>query len=139
MSGVAPNTFTGAIALMERLGARFATVIDVGSADGHFVVSHKALGLLKGAVPLNVDPLAIYEPSLQRVQADLGGAHRICALVDGEVEIATGAHPYWASTRPAGDAYGDRLSGTPEGTVRVRRRRLDDLVAEIGLNPPFLL
>lgn len=87
MSGVAPNTFTGAIALMERLGARFATVIDVGSADGHFVVSHKALGLLKGAVPLNVDPLAIYEPSLQRVQADLGGAHRICARGDGDGEV----------------------------------------------------
>jgi len=45
------HTAPAAIALMERLGARFGTVIDAGCADGHFFDELKSLGLFKGAAP----------------------------------------------------------------------------------------
>lgn len=141
MAPIAHHTILGALALLEKLGTRFGTVIDVGCADGHFIVEQKVNGLLKGASVLNIDPLADYEPSLQRIQAAIGGHYRICAIGerDGEIAISTGAHPYWASTRPAGDAYWDRILGAPAQTTAVKLRRLDDLVAELALKPPFLL
>lgn len=135
------HTAPAAVALMERLGARFGTVIDAGCADGHFFIELKSLGLFKGAAIFNIDAQAIYEPSLKRIQAAIGGHYRICALgsTRGEIELAGGAHPYWSSPRPADDPYWQRVDGARGATTRVPLERLDDLVNELALKPPFLL
>ncbi|MBL8702183.1 MAG: FkbM family methyltransferase [Alphaproteobacteria bacterium] len=130
-----------AIALMERLGARFGTVIDAGCADGQFFVELKSIGLLRGASVFNVDAQAVYEPTLKRIKAAIGGDYRICALgaEPGELALGVGAHPYWSSPRPADDPYWDRVDGAKGAPIKVPMHRLDDLVRELDLKPPFLL
>ncbi|MHC2415418.1 hypothetical protein ACVJGC_008009 [Bradyrhizobium diazoefficiens] len=93
-------------------GVRYGAVIDLGCADGHFVLNH--LSRLGGAVPLNIDANRIYENSLKAIKEVLGGHYRICAITDheGEIEITESVHPYWSSVRPAGDLSTGRGSTT---------------------------
>ena len=120
-------------------GVRYGTVIDLGCADGHFVLNH--LSCLSGAVPLNVDANRIYEDSLKAIKEALGGHYRICAITDheGEIEITESVHPYWSSLRPAGDVYWSRVNDLVTSKVKVPATTLDALVKELSLKPPFLL
>ncbi|SFU72933.1 MULTISPECIES: hypothetical protein [Bradyrhizobium] len=79
-------------------GVRYGTVVDLGCADGHFVLNH--LSCLGGAVPLNIDANGIYEDSLRAIKEALGGDYRICAITDheGEIEITESVHPYWSTS-----------------------------------------
>jgi FkbM family methyltransferase len=120
-------------------GVRYGTVIDLGCADGHFVLNHQSC--LGGAVPLNVDANRIYEDSLKAIKEVLGGHYRICAITDheGEIEITESVHPYWSSLRPAGDVYWSRVNDLVTSKVKVPATTLDALVEELSLKPPFLL
>ncbi|UWU80812.1 FkbM family methyltransferase [Bradyrhizobium huanghuaihaiense] len=120
-------------------GVRYGTVIDLGCADGHFVLNH--LSRLDGAVPLNIDANRIYEDSLKAIKEVLGGHYRICAITDheGEIEITESVHPYWSSVRPTGDLYWARLNDLIKSKVKVPATTLDALVKELSLEPPFLL
>lgn len=132
-------TFSATLALLARKGLKYATVLDLGCADGHFFVQHHAL--FAGSVPVNIDANALYEPSLRTIQETLGGHYRIAAISDqpGELELNVASHPYWSSLRGDGDPYWDRLNGLRSGVQRVPALRLDDLVRELALKPPFLL
>ncbi|MCK1396643.1 FkbM family methyltransferase [Bradyrhizobium sp. 4] len=120
-------------------GVRYGTVIDLGCADGHFVLNHQSC--LSGAVPLNVDANRIYEDSLKAIKEVLGGHYRICAITDheGEIGITESVHPYWSSLRPAGDVYWSRVNDLTTSKVKVPATTLDALVEELSLKPPFLL
>jgi len=132
-------TFSATLALLARKGVRYATVIDLGCADGHFFVQHRPL--FAGGVPVNIDANALYEPSLKLVKETLGGHYRIAAVSDqpGEVTITLAAHPYWSSLRGSGDPYWQRLNGMTSGQRTVPAIRLDDLARELDLKPPYLL
>lgn len=120
-------------------GVRYATVIDLGCADGQFVLNHRSC--LSDAVPLNIDANRIYEDSLKAIKEVLGGHYRICAITDheGEIEIMESVHPYWSSVRPEGDAYWSRINDLTTTKVKVPATTLDALVEELSLKPPFLL
>jgi FkbM family methyltransferase len=120
-------------------GVRYGTVVDLGCADGHFVLNH--LSCLGDAVPLNIDANRIYEDSLKAIEEVLGGHYRICAITDheGEIEITESVHPYWSSVRPAGDVYWSRVNDLIKNKVKVPATTLDALVKELSLKPPFLL
>lgn len=120
-------------------GVRYATVVDLGCADGQFVLNHRSC--LGEAVPLNIDANRIYEDSLKAIQEVLGGHYRICAITDheGEIEITESVHPYWSSLRPEGDVYWSRINDLTRTKVKVPARTLDSLVDELSLKPPFLL
>lgn len=120
-------------------GVRYGTVVDLGCADGHFVLNH--LSCLGDAVPLNIDANRIYEDSLKAIKEVLGGHYRICAITDheGEIEITESVHPYWSSVRPAGDVYWSRVNDLIKNKVKVPATTLDALVKELSLKPPFLL
>jgi len=120
-------------------GVRYGTVVDLGCADGHFVLNH--LSCLGDAVPLNIDANRIYEDSLKAIEEVLGGHYRICAITDheGEIEITESVHPYWSSVRPAGDVYWSRVNDLIKNKVTVPATTLDALVKELSLKPPFLL
>lgn len=120
-------------------GVRYGTVVDLGCADGHFVLNH--LSCLGDAVPLNIDANRIYEDSLKAIKEVLGGHYRICAITDheGEIEITESVHPYWSSVRPAGDVYWSRVNDLIKNKVTVPATTLDALVKELSLKPPFLL
>lgn len=120
-------------------GVRYGTVVDIGCADGHFVLNH--LSVLGDAVPLNIDANRIYEDSLKAIREVLGGHYRICAIADreGEIEITESVHPYWSSVRPAGDVYWSRVNDLIKNKVKVPATTLDALVKELSLKPPFLL
>ena len=122
-----------------RKGVRYGTVVDIGCADGHFVLNH--LSCLGDAVPLNIDANRIYEDSLKAIKEVLGGHYRICAITDheGEIEITESVHPYWSSVRPAGDVYWSRVNDLVKNKVKVPATTLDALVKELSLQPPFLL
>jgi FkbM family methyltransferase len=131
--------FSATLQNLFEKGVRYGSVIDLGCADGHFVLNH--LSCLGGAVPLNVDANRIYEDSLKAIQDAIGGHYRICAITDheGEIEITESVHPYWSSVRPEGDVYWSRVNDLTKGKVRVPATTLDTLVRELSLKPPFLL
>jgi FkbM family methyltransferase len=135
------GTFTATLAALFAKGLRYATVIDIGCADGHFYLSHSALGLLPGSSVLNIDANPLYEESLRSIRETVGGEYFIGAVTDhvGEVELKTSAHPYWNSLRPADDPYWRRVNNLQEGTLRVPACTLDALAERFRLHGPYLL
>jgi FkbM family methyltransferase len=135
------DTYYSTIERLIRRGARFATVIDVGCADGQFFLEFFVKGLFREATALNIDANALYEPSLKAIQEAAGGHYRICAVADrpGEIEMLEAQHPYWSSIRPAGDLYWTRSNSAPRVAAKVPVATLDSLAAELDLKPPFLL
>ena len=141
MSTETPDTMFAALRRLFNRGVRYSTVIDAGCADGQFVLKLLSLGLLADGIPVNVDANSLYEDSLKAIATSIGGHYRISALTDhvGKVEITTAAHPYWASVRPVGDLYWQRLNGLSGQKVTVPATTLDVLSHELALRPPFLL
>lgn len=141
MSTEAPDTMFAALRRLFDRGVRYSTVIDAGCADGQFVLKLLSLGLLADGIPMNVDANPLYEDSLKAIATSIGGHYRIGALTDheGEIEITTAVHPYWASVRPAGDLYWQRLNGLSGQKITVPATTLDALSKELALQPPFLL
>jgi FkbM family methyltransferase len=122
-------------------GVRYASAIDIGCADGSFLLEAQVRGLLDEATTLNIDANLIYEPSLQEIVRQIGGHYWIGAVSDseGDIEMTSGAHPYWNSIRPQDDLYWKRINGLSGEAVKVRARPLDMLVREFGLAPPYLI
>src|SRR5215472_13146601 len=98
MPDVVLGHFSGTLGILAQKGVRYSTVIDLGCADGFFYLQHFDMGLLPGSIVVNVDANAMYEPSLREIREVLGGHYAIAAISDsdGEVELRTGSHPYWA-------------------------------------------
>ena len=135
------STFTDSLRLLAAKGLRYSTVMDLGCADGHFFLQHFNLGLLAGAVPVNVDANSIYEDSLKAIRDTLGGSYVIAAVTDhvGEVELTIGSHPYWSSLLVEKDSYWQRMNKLHRGKVKVPGVTVDSLARQLGLLPPFLL
>src|SRR5690348_4727685 len=117
----AEHTFTDTLRLLAAKGLRYRSVIDLGCADGHFFVQHYALGMLAGAVPVNVDPNPIYEASLKAIRNTLGGHYVMAAVTDrvGELELTLGSHPYWSSLLKENDPYWQRMNKLHAGKLKV--------------------
>jgi FkbM family methyltransferase len=122
-------------------GLRFSTVIDLGSADGHFHLSSYSQGLLPGSIGVNIDANPIYEESLKAIKEVMGGYYLIAAVTDhvGDAELTAAAHPYWSSLRNEEDSYWSRLNQLHAGKIKVPAVTLDAVVDNLGLKPPFLL
>jgi FkbM family methyltransferase len=135
------RTFSETLISLAQKGVRFATVFDLGCADGHFFVDHFLQGLFQEAVPVNIDPNALYEDSLRQVREAFGGHYRIAAASDtpGEITLTTSIHPYWSSLRPSDDLYWERINKLTSNVQRVPAVTLDGLVAEFKPTPPYLL
>jgi FkbM family methyltransferase len=135
------GTPVATLAILFQKGVRFATVIDLGCADGSFYLEAFKIGLLPGSICVNVDANAMYEPSLREIQQVLGGHYLIAGVSDrdGDIELQTGSHPYWASLLPADHSYWAGSHNRPGTTIKVRGLTLDTLVQELALKPPFLL
>ncbi len=132
-------TFSATLALLAKKGVRYSTVFDLGCADGHFFVQHHVF--FSESVPVNIDANALYESSLQSVQEVLGGHYKIAAVSDkpGEIDLNTSIHPYWSSLRGISDSYWERVNKLTSGVQTVPAIRLDDLAAELKLEPPYLI
>lgn len=141
MSNLPNGTFTATLAGLFNKGLRFSTVIDIGCADGNFFLQHFDMGLFPGAVPVNIDANALYEPSLKDMKEVLGGHYVVAAVSDapGEIEMTTSVHPYWNSVRPADDPYWERLNKLSQTVSKVAAVTLDDLAQELKLKGPILL
>ena len=115
--------------IMMKNGVPCRTLIDVGSADGTFSLEFlTATG--GGGTIFNIDANAEYSSSLARIQSEIGGGYRICALssYDGNTMLAQGRHEYW---RTLGGAAGDGDS--------IECRTLDSVCTEHGLSGPFFI
>jgi FkbM family methyltransferase len=135
------GSYFGTLRILFEKGVRYATVIDLGCADGHFFLINHLRGVFAGACPINVDANSLYEPSLKEIKELLGGDYVVAAAADhiGETEMTSGAHPYWSSLRPEGDLYWARINGMSQGKVRVPVVTVDSLAERFDLQPPFLL
>jgi FkbM family methyltransferase len=133
--------FSGTLGILAQKGVRYSTVIDLGCADGTFYLQHFDMGLLPGSIVVNVEANAMYEPSLREIRQVLGGHYAIAAISDsdGEIELRTGSHPYWASLLPTDHPYWTNSHNLPGPTMRVQALTLDTLVEKFALKPPFLL
>jgi FkbM family methyltransferase len=124
-------------------GLRFGGGIDVGCADGNFLLALAEMGPLRSAQLLNIDAQEDYRASLSAIQQALGGHFRICAAGErdgGSIELQRGAHPYWSSVREPGDRYWSAHNRMCEDeSLRVAVRTIDSLVKETGLAGPYLL
>jgi FkbM family methyltransferase len=143
MTLINPNseagTFLASLRLLFNKGVRYSTVIDVGCADGSFFLTLLSMGIIPGAVPLNIDANVLYEESLKAIKAVAGGDYRISAITDreGEIELTTSIHPYWSSLRPKHDPYWQRVNNLTSSKMVVPATTLDTLRKQ--LQPPFLL
>jgi FkbM family methyltransferase len=135
------GTFTASLAMLAQKGVDYATVIDVGCADGSFFLEHCLLGMFPDCVPVNIDANSIYEPSLKAMQEVLGGHYLIAAVADraGEAMMTNSVHPYWNSLRAPNDPYWQRINALSRGQTTVAAVTLDQVAAERALAPPFLL
>jgi len=141
MAAIEQGSFLATLELLFKKGHRYATLIDVGAADGSLALDLLLANILPDCVPLNIDANPIYEDSLQRVKAAFGGDYRIAAASDtkGEIEFTQSVHPYWSSPRPPGDEYWERVQHQSAGTIKVPALRIDDLVTELQLESPYLI
>ena len=141
MPQLQPGSFTTTLASLFNKGLRYATIIDIGCADGNFFVDHYDIGMFPNAKPLNIDANNLYEDSLRAIKNVLGGEYMIAAISDapGEIEFTNSVHPYWASIRPPDDPYWKRLNGLHAGTTKVQAMTLDSVVQSLKLSGPFLL
>ena len=139
---LATGQFITTLAILIQNGVRYATSIDLGSADGNFnlALMHN-YGFLPGATCVNVDANALYEPSLREIQRVAGGHYLIAGISDhdGEIELQMGMHSDWASLQPPDDPYWVIPGYPPTKSTKVRAVTLDTLVQEFALKPPFLL
>jgi FkbM family methyltransferase len=135
------GTFTASLAILFEKGIRYATVIDIGCADGSFYLQHCALGLFPDSAPLNIDANDIYEPSLRAIKEAVGGEYVIAAASDkpGELTLTVAEHPYWTSSRPPEDPYWERINKMSRGQTKVPAVTLNDVVRRLEMKPPFLL
>jgi FkbM family methyltransferase len=136
------RSYLDAIDWLWQAGLRFGSAIDLGCADGQFSVFLAEGGPLRNSVLLNVDAQDEYRDSLIAIQTELGGHYRFCAVGehDGEtVALNSGAHPYWASLRQAGDSYWRSINDLRGQSISVPLRSLDSLVAEMALPGPHLV
>jgi FkbM family methyltransferase len=131
----------GTLAILVNKGVRFGTAIDLGCADGNFYLTCLDTGLLPGAACINVDANALYEPSLREIQQVMGGHYLIAAVSDseGEVEMHSGSHAYWASALPTDSSYWASSHNRPNEPVKVPATTLDALVKRFAPKPPFLV
>jgi FkbM family methyltransferase len=124
-------------------GLRFGGVIDLGCADGSFLLHLAELGPARNCALLNVDAQSDYEPWLAKIHGALGGHYRICAVGErdgGTVTLQPGAHAYWSSLRATGDRYWRAVNDLRAAhTIEVPIRTLDSLVEETALPGPYLL
>ena len=130
------------LGVLRDLGVTYSTVIDLGCADGWFLLTAAAQGLIPGAVPFNVDANPLYQDSLKQIRDALGGDYLIGAVADfeGEARLGEAAHPYWSSLRPADDLYWQRINNLRTAKeMTVPTTSLDAARKRFGLKPPFLL
>jgi len=141
MPPLQPGSFTTSLASLFNKGLRYATIIDIGCADGNFFVDHYDIGMFPNAKPLNIDANVLYENSLRAIKDVFGGEYLIAAITDepGEIEFTNSVHPYWASIRPPDDPYWKRVNGLHAGVTKVQAKTLDSVVQTAKLNGPFLL
>jgi FkbM family methyltransferase len=138
------GSFTSTLIGLFEKGARYSTVFDLGCADGQFFLEHAAIGALPEAVPVNIDPNPVYEPSLKAIKEAVGGHYLIAAVSDreGEVEMTTSVHPYWNSLCPQEHSYWDairHLHHDGQTSVKVPAVTLDAVAKRLNLMPPFLI
>lgn len=141
MPPLQPGSFTTSLASLFNKGLRYATVIDIGCADGNFFVDHYDIGMFPNAKALNIDANNLYEDSLRAIREVFGGEYLIAAVSDapGEIEFTNSVHPYWSSIRPPDDPYWKRLNGLHADTTKVQALTLDNIVQSMKLKGPFLL
>jgi len=142
MSEFASGSLAGALAYLAQRGARYATVIDLGCADGTFSLNCWDMRLLPGPPAyVNVEANAIYEESLKKIQEVVSGSYAIAAICDfdGEVELHSGSHAYWASVLPHDHPYWSGSHNKPGKGIKVQSLKLDTLVRRFSLKPPYLL
>jgi FkbM family methyltransferase len=132
--------FAATAGLLDR-GLRIATAIDIGCADGDFLLMLKAVRGVGDAAFLNIDANPIYEESLREMEAVIGARYHIgpLAAASGPVTMIQGEHSYWASLRTPEEGYWHDSGLTAKGAEHVTATTLDDLVRQRGLNGPFLL
>jgi FkbM family methyltransferase len=125
---------------MER-GLRVATAIDIGCADGDFLLMLKGMRVCVDLACFNIDANPLYEESLREIESVTGTGFHIGPLAAsaGTVALTQGEHAYWASLRTPDEGYWRDSGMKAQGEKRVPAMTLDDIVRGRGLKDPYLL
>lgn len=136
-----PGTWSALLDVLSRRGLHFGSVIDIGSADGQFILFLYELGFFRDSRLLNIDASEVYRDSLETMRKAIGAEYRLCAVgaAAGRMPWTRAAHPYWSSLRPPDDPYWTTIQNHVAEQATVDVRTLDDIVAELGLPGPYLL
>jgi len=128
------NTYVASLTLLERQGFSGATLLDVGAAEGSFFVTRHLYKLFLSARHVFIDAMEENAPIYEKLKRAFGTDHAITALSCVEGEVALRVDPTFYNTHLVGvqpDLYAE--------TRKVRLTTLDALVAERGLEGPFIL
>jgi FkbM family methyltransferase len=135
------GTWGATLGLLIQKGLRLGSYIDIGAADGHFGLMLWRAGLFRSMQVASIDANPVYEPTLRKIHAAIGGGYRICAVDEkpGTLQLRTSSHPYWGSAAPPDDPYWQTINGQLGETVTVPCRTLDSIVEEMQLPAPYAL
>lgn len=139
---VIPNdSHVAATARLFERGLAVATAIDVGCADGDFLLFLKFMGVLGKAACFNIDANPLYEESLREIRDVAGIGFHIgpLAATAGPVAMTQGSHSYWASLRRPDESYWRDSGMQAQGSQQVKAATLDTLVREQRFSGPFML
>jgi FkbM family methyltransferase len=116
-----------ALRVLDRAGARPATIADVGASDGRW--SDLALEVFPAAEVVLFEPQSVHAPGLNVFQAE----HPTARIIRSAVGGARGSSLFDAS-----DPWGGRLEKAPTaGTITVPVVTLDESL--VDAKPPFLV
>ncbi|MCS5694112.1 FkbM family methyltransferase [Cyanobium sp. FGCU-6] len=120
-------------ALMRDLGLKPATIIDVGVASG----TPELYKTFPDSYFLLIEPLECFEASMQDVLTRYNGEYVVAAAGDAPGLQVFNVHD---DHLDGSSFYKETMGDTADGHEReVRVIRIDDIVSDKGLKPPFLI
>jgi FkbM family methyltransferase len=125
-----PNNMRSGLASLQRSGIIPATVLDVGASDGQW--SELARQFFPNATYVLFEPQPVHAAALERYLAKYPATTRVLRKAVGR---ATGS-TYFEASHP----FGGALAHQPgHNVIEVPMVSLDDAVAELQPNPPYLI
>lgn len=129
------QNYVVSLALLQQRGIRVNTILDVGAAEGAYLLVRRDMGLFPEARHVFLDCMVENEPFYQALAGKFACDYAIGAVSSHNGDLDIAVDPGFYNTHMLG------VQGRHKeyGTRRVRSFTLDSLIAERGFEAPFAM